>query len=190
MDGRPRDARQGLPAQKGGCAIDLDYLIDRLEELLDHSTRIPLTSRVLIDEDEYLRLIDQMRISVPQEIKNARQVEAERDTILAAAQEQAEAMIAAASEKADDLAAEHIVLAQAEERANEVLNSSYNEAAAIRADADAYALEVLERIAAQLEGFGRTVQNGIRLLQSGGSVGPQEESDVEPEVVGGEPAGE
>ena len=44
---------------------------------------MPLTTRVVIDEDEYLRLIDQMRISVPQEIKNARQLEAERDQVLA-----------------------------------------------------------------------------------------------------------
>jgi hypothetical protein len=151
-----------------------------------------MTSRVLLDEDEYLRLIDQMRISVPQEIKIARQIEAERDSILAAAQEQGEAMIAAAREKAEGLAAEHVVLAQAEERADQVLNNAYSEAAAIRADADAYALEVLERILAQLEGFGHTVQNGIRLLRSGSPVGlpeeePDVEPDVEPEVVGGEP---
>lgn len=184
---RRDERRSGEPAEKGGRAIDLDYLIDRLEELLDHSTRIPMTARVLIDEDEYLRLIDQMRISVPQEIKNARQVEAERDAILAAAQEQAEAMIAAAREKAESLTGDHVVLAQAEERSNEVLGNAYNEAAAIRGDADAYALEVLERIAAQLEGFGRTVQNGIRLLQAGSPVGSPIAvgPDVEPEVVGG-----
>jgi hypothetical protein len=172
-------------AWKGACAIDLDYLIDRLEEVLDHSTRVPFTSRVLIDEDEYLRLIDQMRISVPQEIKNARQIEAERDALLAAAQDQAEAMIAAGREKAAALTADHVVLAQAEERANEVLSDAYDEAAAIRADADAYALEVLERIAAQLEGFERTIRNGIRLLRAGDPVGRP--PALEPEIVGDEP---
>jgi hypothetical protein len=176
-----------VPAAKGGCAIDLDYLIDRLEELLDHSTRVPFTARVLVDEDEYLRLIDQMRISVPQEIKNARQVEAERDAILSAAQEQTEAMVAAAREKAAALVQDHAILAQAEERSSQVLTNAYNEAAAIRADADAYALEVLDRIAAQLEGFGRTVQNGIRLLQQGTPVKPLGTPDVEPEVIGGGP---
>jgi F0F1-type ATP synthase membrane subunit b/b' len=168
--------------------MDLDYLIDRLEELLDRSTRVPLTTRVVIDEDEYLRLIDQMRINVPQEIKNARQVEAERDQVLAAAQAQAEAMIAAAREKAELLTSEHIVLQQAEERANQVLAQAYEEAAAIRADADAYALEVLERIAAQLDGFGRTIQNGIRLLKAGSPVSTPAAAalEVEPHVVGGE----
>lgn len=160
-------------------------MIDRLEELLDHSARIPATSRVLLDEDEYLRLIDQMRISVPQEIKNARQIEAERDAILTAAQEQAEAMLAAAREKADGLTEEHIVLSQAEERATEVLNQAYDEAASIRGEADAYALEVLERISAQLEGFTRTVQNGIRVLQSGSSVSEAAEEIPPPSPTGG-----
>lgn len=146
-------------------------MIDCLEELLDHSAHIPLSSRVIVDEDEYLRLIDQMRISVPQEIKHARQIEAEREARLAAAQEQAEAMIAAGQQKADELTTEHVIVGRAEERAEEVLANAYAEAAAIRADADSYALEVLERLAAQLDGFARTVHNGIELLRSGNPVG-------------------
>jgi len=130
-----------------------------------------MTTRVVIDENDYLRLIDQMRISVPVEIKNARQIEAERDKLLAAAQLQAEAMLEAAREKRDSLIAEHLVLKQAEARAGEVLASTYDEAARIRQDADAYALEVLQRIAAHLDSFGRTVRNGIRLLETGSPIG-------------------
>lgn len=174
---------------KGRCAIDLEYLIDRLEELLDRGTRVPMTTRVIIDENEYLRLIDQMRISVPQEIKKARQVESEREVRLAAAQEQAEAMIAAAQERSEAITAEHVVLAQAQERADEVLTNAYHEAAQIRSEADAYALEVLHRIGGQLEGFGATVRNGIRLLQAGDHVAPEESTEIEPEIHGDEPQG-
>lgn len=125
----------------------------------------------MIDEDEYLRLIDQMRISVPQEIKNARQIEAEREKRLAAAQDQAEAMIEAAREKSEALTADHVILEQARERADAIVADAYEEGHAIRSDADAYALEVLQRIAAQLESFRRTVHNGIRLLESGQGMG-------------------
>ena len=163
-------AEQSLRPERR-APLDIEYLIDRLEELLDRGTRVPMTTRVVIDENEYLRLIDQMRISVPQEIKNARQVEAEREARLAAAQEQAEAMIQAAHERCDGMVAEHVVLAQAQQRADEVLTHSYQEASRIRGEADAYALEVLHRIAAQLESFGQTVQNGIRLLEAGESTG-------------------
>jgi cell division septum initiation protein DivIVA len=172
--------------------MDLDYLIDRLEELLDHSTRVPGTSWVVINEDEFLRLIDQMRISVPQEIKSARQIEGERDALLAAAQEQAEAMIGAAREKAGQLVNEHSVLSQAEERSEEILGVAYQEAAVIRSDADSYAFEVLERIAEQLEGFRRTIENGMHLLKEGDvphEVPDDASSDtsIQPEIVGDEP---
>ena len=171
--------------------MDLDYLIDLLEELLDHSTRVPGTSWVVINEDEYLRLIDQLRISVPQEIKTARQIEAERDALLAAAQEQAEAMIGAARDKADQLVNEHSVLSQAEERAEEVLGVAYQEAGAIRADADSYALEVLERIAEQLEAFRRTIENGMHVLREGDvrheePDGTSPGAKIQPEIVGDE----
>ncbi|MFN8424119.1 MAG: hypothetical protein U0470_12335 [Anaerolineae bacterium] len=65
---------------------------------------------MIIDEGEYLRLVDQMCISVPQEIKNACQIEAEREARLGAAQEQVEAMDpGAAGEKAQALTAEHLI---------------------------------------------------------------------------------
>ena len=156
--------------------------------MLDRAMRFPYSSRVVINEDEFLRLIDQMRISVPQEIKNARQIEMEREARLAAAQEQAEAMIDAAREKADTLTAEHAVLEQAKRRADEVLERAYEEANLIRGDADAYALEVLQRIAAQLDSFGRTVSNGMRLLQAGERVEPAASEAPEPEIHGGQGA--
>jgi len=180
--------RRGPRPNPGACNIDLDYLIDRLEELLDRAMRFPYSSRVVINEDEFLRLIDQMRISVPQEIKNARQIEMEREARLAAAQEQAEAMIDAAREKAATLTSEHAVLEQAKRRSDEVLARSYEEASAIRGDADAYALEVLQRIAAQLDSFGRTVTNGMRLLQAGERVEPERSGVPEPEIHGGQGA--
>lgn len=121
---------------------------------------------MIIDEDEYLRVIDQMRISVPQEIKNARQIENERDAILAAAQAQAEAMLEAGRARAAELAAEHEIVKRSQDQADRVLRDSYEQAAAVRADADAYVLEVLERIQAQIDHFARTIQNGIRLLRS------------------------
>jgi hypothetical protein len=107
-----------------------------------------------------------MRISVPQEIKSARQIENERDAILAAAQAQAEAMVEAGRQKAEELASDHEIVRRSQEKSERHLQEAYEQAAAVRADADAYVLEVLERIQAQIDHFARTIQNGIRLLRS------------------------
>ncbi len=163
-------------------------MIDRLEELLDHSTRLPLTSRVVLDEDEYLRLIDQMRISLPQEIARARQVEAEREAILAAAHEQAKAMVEEARQRAEQMVAEHAIVAEAQARSAEILRRAHEDAQAIRGEADVYALEVLERIEAQLAQFARQVRNGIDLLQAAHPTAAAVDNAVEPHIVGGEDA--
>jgi len=167
--------------------VDLDSLIDRLEDLLDHSVRIPFSNRVVVNEDEYLRLVDQIRVNVPEEIRKARQIEAERDELLRTTQEQAEAMIARGRETAAEMVSDHAVVAQAQERAKEMLSAAEDEAKAKKRDADAYALQVLERIAGQLEDFRRVVDNGVQWLRDG-QAGPSDEpfadSGIEPRIVG------
>ena len=49
--------------------MDILHLIDRLEELFNESRALPFTHTVMVDEDRMLDIIDQMRISIPEEIK-------------------------------------------------------------------------------------------------------------------------
>ena len=58
--------------------MDVLQLIDKLEQLVNSGTRLPLSSRTVIDEQEFLDIIDQLRIMVPDEIKQARRVSSER----------------------------------------------------------------------------------------------------------------
>ena len=69
--------------------MDILHLVDRLEELFNERRSIPFTHNVIVDEDRMLDIIDQMRISIPEEIKKAQQLLAQRDRILAQAQEEA-----------------------------------------------------------------------------------------------------
>jgi len=66
--------------------MDILHLVERLEELFNESFAIPLTNNVIVNEDRMLEIIDQMRISIPDEVKNAQQVIAQRDRVLAQAQ--------------------------------------------------------------------------------------------------------
>jgi hypothetical protein len=68
--------------------MDILHLVDRLEELFNESRSIPFTHSVVVDEDRMLDIIDQMRVSIPDEIKKAQQLLAQRDRILAQAQEE------------------------------------------------------------------------------------------------------
>jgi hypothetical protein len=58
--------------------MDILHLVDRLEELFNNSKPIPLSRNVVVDENSFMDIIDQMRISIPDEIKKAQQVIAQK----------------------------------------------------------------------------------------------------------------
>ena len=84
--------------------MDILHLVDRLEELFNNSKPIPLSRNVVVDENSFMDIIDQMRISIPDEIKKAQQVIAQKDRILAQAQEEANRTVALAREKSEKMA--------------------------------------------------------------------------------------
>jgi len=63
---------------KGVIIMDILHLVDRLEMLVNKGWRLPFTSNVVIQEDAFLDVIDQMRISIPEEVKHAKRVSADR----------------------------------------------------------------------------------------------------------------
>lgn len=146
--------------------MDILHLIDRLEEIFNQSRPIWFTHNVIVDEDRMLDLIDQMRVAIPEEIKKAQQVLAQRDRILAQAQEEANRTIAIAREKMDQLVERDAIVQSAQARANEILAQAQVERENARGEADQYALETLRRLELELERFTTQVRNGISLLST------------------------
>ena len=81
--------------------MDILQLIDRLEELFNDAKAVPFTHNVVVDEDRMLEIIDQMRIVIPDEVKKAQQVLAQRDRFLAQAQEEADRTIVLCQNEAE-----------------------------------------------------------------------------------------
>ncbi|BAJ63557.1 ATP synthase F0 subunit B [Anaerolinea thermophila] len=146
--------------------MDILHLVDRLEELFNESRPFPLTHSVLVNEDRMLDIIDQMRVSIPEEIKKAQQILAQRDRILAQAQEEANRTIALAREKSEQLVSRDSIVAEAQARAEQIIQQAHVDAANIRKEADDYVLESLTRLEAELERILTQVRNGVRTLQS------------------------
>src|SRR3989304_6209914 len=83
--------------------MDILHLVDRLEELFNQARPIPLTHNVIVDEDRFLEIIDQMRISIPEEVKKSQQVIAQRDRLMAQAQEEANRTVGLAKSKSEEI---------------------------------------------------------------------------------------
>lgn len=153
--------------------MDILHLVDRLEELFNKSRPLPFTHNVIVDEDRMLDIIDQMRISIPEEVKKAQQVYAQKDRLLAQAQEEAGRKLSIAQEKADQLVEKDLVVVDAQKRANTIIEQARIEADNIRAGADQYAMEKLIELERSIQVLFNQIRNGIRVLEEKKSSMPE-----------------
>jgi cell division septum initiation protein DivIVA len=145
--------------------MDIQHLIDRLEQTLAESRRIPLTANLIVDEDRVFNIIDQLRVTLPEEVKKASRVEAEKDRILAQAQEEAERIRELAKQEAAELVRRDTIMAAAQQRADTILERARREADILRNDSDAYVMEVLSKLEEDLLRSLSVVRNGMRKIQ-------------------------
>jgi cell division septum initiation protein DivIVA len=145
--------------------MDILHLVDRLEEIFNAGRPIPLTHKLAVDEDRVLEIIDQMRVSIPDEVKKAQQILNQRDRLLAQAQEEAARTVQLAKEKGDQMVEREPLVVAAQAKANEILHKAKVDADGVRADADDYALEVLTRLEAEMVKSLSQIRNGIDKLR-------------------------
>lgn len=144
--------------------MDILHLVDRLEELISDSRAIPLTRNIIVDEDRILELIDQMRISIPEEMKKAQQITAQRDRVVAQAQEEAGRMVSLAKQKADQMISDEAVVQAARERAEQIINQARADTESIRHESDDYVIQSLEALERELSRLLTQTRNGISKL--------------------------
>ncbi len=167
--------------------MDILHLIDRLEELVAEARRMPIGQGVVVDRRRLLELVDQMRSSVPWEVREAEQIVAERDVVMEEARREAEGLLHRAEMEAQERLEETALVQAAEREAEAIIDRAETrsqtmldeaqaqvqtrlrqaeQAATNQMDeADHYALEMLRRLDAQLSAFASTVRSGIGALE-------------------------
>jgi cell division septum initiation protein DivIVA len=145
--------------------MDILHLIDRLEEILNEARPLPFTRNVLVDEERVLDLIDQMRVAIPEEVKKSQTLLAQRDRLLAQAQEEANRTLAIAREKSEQMASRDSIVQAAQARAEQIIAQARVDIESTRQDADSYVVDTLTRLEIELERAITQVRNGIQVLQ-------------------------
>ena len=168
--------------------MDLLHLVDRLEELVGSAQKMPIGSRAIVDRRRILDIVDQMRVAVPQEVREAQEMVGRRDDLYREAEEEARLIVARAEERAARMVEQHEltiaararaeeVARQAEARIEERIAEANNEIQQRIQDsrrvadqqmeaADEYARELLSRLETQLQAFVRSVQSGISQMRA------------------------
>ena len=145
--------------------MDILHLVDRLEELFNNSKGVPLTRMVMVDEERMLGLIDQMRLAIPDEIKNSQQIINQKERILAQANEEVHRIIELAKEQAEKLVERDEIVQKAKIIGDEIIQKAREETELIKREADEYAINSLEHLEVELNKILRQVQNGLITLK-------------------------
>ncbi|OQY46531.1 MAG: hypothetical protein B6242_07570 [Anaerolineaceae bacterium 4572_78] len=145
--------------------MDIIQLLEELESIITRSPRFPFTSNIWVNEDELFDVLDQLRISIPNEIKEANHIQAERDHILERAQEEANRLIDMAKEKMMTAVDNHEIVELAKIRAEEIIDQSKQDALNLQRHSNTYAADHLSTLEEQLLKLLTTVRNGLRQLQ-------------------------
>jgi regulator of protease activity HflC (stomatin/prohibitin superfamily) len=158
--------------------VDVLELIDKLDDLVHNAKAVPLTDQVRIDREAIYELLDEMRSTIPEEVKQARWIVKERQEMLAEAKRESERILAEAREQAAHEASQQEVVKRAEREAAQVLEQARQREREVRLGAEDYADEVLGTLEVNLGKFLSAVQRGRERLQGRGAELEEDEQVV------------
>ncbi|HEY5583915.1 MAG TPA: ATPase [Ruminiclostridium sp.] len=126
--------------------MEILTILETLEDLVERSSGVPFSGKCLIDREEVLEIIKEIRLKLPDDIKQAKWVKEERQRILLEAQKEANNILKDAENKIASLVDEHEITKKAYEQGNELVASAQKNAREIRLGAREYADSVLDKV--------------------------------------------
>lgn len=146
--------------------MEMMSLLDRLEETISQATKVPLTNKVLVDPDELLAFLDEMRDLMPQEIRDANRIARDREQIMSEARDQAEATIREAQSMAAQLTSEAAVTKEAQGQADELIDQAKRVSREIRQNALEWADDLFARVQPELEKVAADSQKAVLAVRN------------------------
>ena len=137
--------------------MDVVELLAELEETIEKGIEIPIIKKSFLDKEKLLDIINDISLSIPEEIRNAKNITADRERILADAQRQADMKIKEAEHKAISMIDEHEITRKANETAEEIIEKAKKESKEIRLASLKYADDMLSRVERDINEIGNRI---------------------------------
>ena len=126
--------------------MEIFTLLENLEELLDSGAKVPFSTKVMVDVEDLREILEDIRLKLPDELKQAKWVKEERQRIIADAQQEAENMIKEAEGKIVTLVDEHVITKQALAQKEEIIENANKVSKEISLGTRDYADAMLEKV--------------------------------------------
>ncbi|MBE7031084.1 MAG: ATPase [Ruminococcaceae bacterium] len=138
--------------------MDIVEMLSELEDIIDKGFEIPIIKKSFIDKEAAMELLNDIALNLPDELRVARSVAAERQKIIDDAKKQADQIIKGAEAKIVGLIDEHEITRQANEKANEIITKAQQNSREIRLGTLQYADDVLKRIESDVQGINESMR--------------------------------
>ncbi len=145
--------------------MEIFTLLETIEELLENSKKIPFTNKGIINKEEILDIIKEIRIKLPEELKQAKWVKEERTRILIEAQKEADDIVKEAENRIISMIDEHEITRKAYAQKAEIIETANEMAREISNGTKEHADALLEKIEGVLEETLKTIQNNRKELK-------------------------
>ena len=127
--------------------MTIETILDTIDEILEKSWGVPLSGgKCVVDAEKIRDLIDEVRLNLPSDLKQAKAVVADRNKILMDARTEAENIIKRAEERAKVLVSEEEIVRVANEKATETLNLAQTKSKEMRQAAFDFSEDMLQKI--------------------------------------------
>ncbi len=138
--------------------------LEQIVRFFEDCKRVPLTGKLLVDEDTLLELIEQMIRDLPMEVQSAKELYARRDQFVAEAEREAEALRANAERERLRMISETEIYRQASVEADRLIRDTHIQVHEQQMSADQYADNVLADLEAKIGRALQTIKNGRQEL--------------------------
>lgn len=126
--------------------MKLEMLIDELQELVDTAFKMPFSGgKKVVNAERIQEIVEEMRTNIPQEVRQAKNIAADRSNIIAKAKKEAETIVQQAEERAKSMVERSEIIRQAQQKANETIAKANDEAAQVKQAANRYIEGIMKK---------------------------------------------
>jgi F0F1-type ATP synthase membrane subunit b/b' len=124
--------------------MNMEEMLEQLDEVLDTGMKLP-GKKTVVDVEKIRAMIDDLRLNMPSEIKQARGIVADRTEIITTAKKEADSIIRSAEERAKALVAQEEITRLAQEKAGEIISAAQTKSREMRKAAQDFVDDLMRR---------------------------------------------
>ena len=141
--------------------MEIFTLLETLEDILERSKNLPFSEKVIVDRNEMLDLIKEIRLKLPDELKQAKWIKEERERIMSEAHKDADDIVKEAEKRIISMIDEHEITKKAYEKKDEIVAEANEKYRIMDRETKAYADWILEGVQERV----KTLQNTLAQIE-------------------------